>query len=60
MWGIEHAHDMISLNDIPRNLHRNLMLVGVDPEGQAPVACDMKTPCALAVTGHLMRFPDRD
>lgn len=38
----------------------DLMLVGVDSEGQAPVACDVKTPCAFAITGHLMRFPDRD
>lgn len=38
----------------------NLTFAGVDPEGQAPVACDVKAPCAFAVTGHLMRFPERD
>ncbi len=38
----------------------DLMFLGVDAEGQTPVACDMKTPCAFAIAAHLMRFPDRD
>ena len=36
------------------------MILVVDPEGQAPVARDVKTPSAFPVSGHLMCTPMRD